>query len=108
MIPSKVQEGNYNDCKLFSTICNLSIVFASHQSSVRGTFLLYRQGPVRHTPVQYEVRTAWYNYTRRDGTTYAGILLSWNGTKTGRYMILACDVTPGVRSVVRGLLIPLK
>ena len=54
-------------------------------------------------PVQYEVRTAWYNYTHRDGTTYAGILLSRNCTKTGRYMILACDVTPGVRSVVRGV-----
>ena len=58
-------------------------------------------GPIRHMPVQYEVRTAWYNYTRRDGTTYAGILLSRNSTKSRRYMILACDVTPGVRSVVR-------
>ena len=45
---------------------------------------------------------AWYNYTRRDVATYAGILLSRNGTKSGRYMILACDVTPGVRSVVCG------
>ena len=44
---------------------------------------------------------AWYNYTRRDGTTYAGILLSRNGTKSGLYMISASDVTPGVRSVVR-------
>ena len=34
--------------------------------------LLCRQGPVRHTPVQYEVRTARYNYTRRDGTTKPG------------------------------------
>ena len=30
--------------------------------------LLSRQGPVRLTPVQYEVRTARYNYTRRNGT----------------------------------------
>ena len=46
-------------------------------------YLLSRQGTVRHTPVQYDVRTAWYNYTRRDGTTYAaGMLLSRNGTKT--------------------------
>ena len=52
-------------------------------------------------PIQYEVRTAWYNYTRRDGTTYAGILLSRNGTKKGRYMVLACDVTPCVRLVSR-------
>ena len=37
------------------------------------------------------------NYTRRDGTTYAGILLSRNSTKSGRYMILVYDVTPGVR-----------
>ena len=44
--------------------------------------LLSRQGTVRHTPVQYDVRTAWFNYTRRDGTTYAGMLLSRNGTKT--------------------------
>ena len=48
-------------------------------------------------PVQYDVRTAWYNYTRRDGTTYAGMLLSRNGTKTGWYMILAYDVTLSVR-----------
>ena len=54
-------------------------------------------GPVRHTAEQYDVRTAWYNYTRRDGTTYAGMLLSRNGTKTGRYMILAYDVTLSVR-----------
>ena len=65
--------------------------------------MLCRQGPVRHTPVQYEVRTAWYNYTRRDSKTYAGILQSRNGTKSGRYIILAYDVTPGVRcsAVVR-------
>ena len=43
--------------------------------------------------VQYDVRTAWYNYTRRDSTTYAKMLLSRNGTKTGWYMILAYDVT---------------
>ena len=30
-------------------------------------------------------------------TTYAGILLSRNSTKSGRYMILVYDVTPGVR-----------
>ena len=48
-------------------------------------------------PVQYDVRTAWYNYTRRDGTTYAEMLLSRNGTKTGWYMILAYDVTLSVR-----------
>ena len=61
--------------------------------------LLSRQGTVRHTPVQlqYDVRTAWYNYTRRDGTTYAGMLLSRNGTKAGRYMILAYDVMQSVR-----------
>ena len=40
---------------------------------------------------------AWYNYTRRDGTTYAEMLLSRNGTKTGRYMILAHDVMQSVR-----------
>ena len=34
--------------------------------------LLSRQGPVRHTLVQYEVRTARYNYTLRDGTTKPG------------------------------------
>ena len=33
----------------------------------------------------------------RDGTTYARILLSRNGTKSGWYMISACDVMPGVR-----------
>ena len=58
--------------------------------------------------VRYEVHTAWYNYTRRDGTTYAEILLSRNGTKSGRYMILAYDVTPGVSCSavqVRGLYI---
>ena len=59
--------------------------------------MLSRQGTVRHTPVQYDVRTAWYNYTRRDGTTYAGMLLSRNGTKTGRFMILAYDVMQSVR-----------
>ena len=48
-------------------------------------------------PVQYNVRTSWYNYTRRDSTTYAAMLLSRNGTKTGRYMILAYDVTLSVR-----------
>ena len=59
--------------------------------------LLSRQGTVRHTPVMYDVSTAWYNYTRRDGTTYAVMLLSRNGTKTGRYMILAYDVMQSVR-----------
>ena len=48
-------------------------------------------------PVQYDVRTAWYDYTRRDGTTYTEMLLSRNGTKTGWYMILAYDVTLSVR-----------
>ena len=48
-------------------------------------------------PVQYDVRTAWYNYTRREGTTYAEMLLCRNGTKTGRYMILAYDVMQSVR-----------
>ena len=48
-------------------------------------------------PVQYDVRTAWYNYTRREGTTYAEMLLSRNGTKTGRYIILAYDVMQSVR-----------
>ena len=52
---------------------------------------------MENTPVQYDVRTAWYNYTRRGGTTFAGMLLSRNGTKTGRYMILAYDVTLSVR-----------
>ena len=33
--------------------------------------------------MQYEVCTARYNYTRRDGTTNAGTLLSRNGTKIG-------------------------
>ena len=30
--------------------------------------LLSRQGTVRHTPVQYDVSTAWYNYKRRNVT----------------------------------------
>ena len=30
--------------------------------------LLSRQGTVRHTLVQYDVHTAWYNYTRRNVT----------------------------------------
>ena len=34
--------------------------------------LLSRQGPVRHTPVQYEVRMARYNYTHRGGSTKPG------------------------------------
>ena len=49
--------------------------------------MLFRQGPVRHTLVQYKVCTVRYNYTRRDGTTNAGTLQSRNGTKIVRYIL---------------------
>ena len=65
--------------------------------------MLSRQGPVRHTPVQYEVCTAWYNYTRRDGTTNAGTLQSRNGTKIRTVHDLTCTVPPCCRLVVRAV-----
>ena len=58
-------------------------IYCTESRPTERPLLLSRQGPVRHTPVQYEVRTARYNYTRREGTTYAGMLLSRNGTKIG-------------------------
>ena len=69
--------------------------------SIRKKLLLSGQGPVRHTPVQYEVCTARYNYTRRDGTTNAGTKQSRNGTKIGTVHDLACTVPPCCRLVVR-------
>ena len=43
------------------------------------------------------VRHGTITHVRREGTTYAEMLLSRNGTKTGRYMILAYDVMQSVR-----------
>ena len=68
-----------------------------------GHFSYLGRVPYCIRPVQYGVRTAWYNYTRRDGTTYAEMVLSRNGTKTGWYIILAYDVTLSVRSVMRDI-----
>ena len=62
-----------------------------------GHFSYLGRVPYGIRPVQYDVRTAWYNCTRWDGTTYAEMLLSRNGTKTGWYIILAYDVTLSVR-----------
>ena len=68
---------------------------------IKRQLLLSRQGPVRYTPVQYEVCTAWFNYTRRDGTTNAETLQSQNGTKIRTVHDLACTVPPCCRLVVR-------
>ena len=55
-----------------------------------------------HTPVQYELCTVRYNYTRRDGTTNTATLQSRNGTKIGTvHDIAACTVPPGCRVAVR-------
>ena len=93
-ISGKIREGVCkNTTNFFRT---LYISRGSHKcKSVHFSYL--GRVPYGIRPVQYDVHTSWYNYTRRDGTTYTEMLLSRNGTKTGRYMILAYDVTLSVR-----------
>ena len=56
-----------------------------------------RQGPVRHTPVQYEVRTTRYNTHVGTVQQSRDVTKSERYQNLGRYMILACTVPPGVR-----------
>ena len=77
---------------LHVVLCNLKR--HAGLTSVRATTsAIYRQGLVRHTAGTVRCTYGMVNYTRRDGTTYAEMLLSRNGTKTGWYMFLAYDVT---------------